>query len=116
MRRLLLFVLGVITGFAVSARAEGPIQVNGAWHCGDDGCVWSQVRDMKNFDAKNHWLIDRGDGEPAVNLVILSFVDPMRLLNKTNDEQTIDGVPTGMNPAVVEYFTSHKVRVMISIG
>ena len=71
---------------------------------------------MTDFDAKNHWLIDRGDGVPSVNLVVLSFVDPLKLLNKTNDAQTINGAPIGMNQQVVSYFTSHNVRVMLSIG
>ena len=51
---------------------------------------------MTDFDRKNHWLIDRGDGTPSVNLVVLSFVHPLRLLNKTNDSQTVNGIPRGM--------------------
>src|SRR5439155_7495987 len=58
-----------------------PIDVYGAWHCGNDYCTWSTVRGLAEFDQKNHWLIDRGDGRPAVNLVVLSFVHPMRLLD-----------------------------------
>jgi len=38
------------------------IQVYGAWHCGNDFCTWASVRDMTDFDTKNHWIIDRGDG------------------------------------------------------
>jgi hypothetical protein len=50
-------------------------------------CTWASVRNMTNFDQANHWIIDRGDGSgaPSVNLVILSFVNPLKLLNKTND-------------------------------
>jgi len=92
------------------------IEIYGAWHCGNDFCTWSTVRNMTDFDAKNHWMIDRGDGAPSVNLVVLSFVNPLRLLNKTNDAQTVNGAPIGMNAAVVSYFTSHNVRVMLSIG
>ena len=66
-----------------------PISIYGAWHCGNDFCTWASVRNMTDFDQKNHWLIDRGDGPPSVNLVILSFVHPLRLLNKTNDAQTV---------------------------
>src|SRR5688572_3076237 len=55
-----------------------PIQIFGAWHCSDDACTWATVRDVDEFDAKNHWLIDRGDGRPSVNLVILSFVHPLK--------------------------------------
>src|SRR5438045_8499159 len=95
-----------------------PIQIYGAWHCGNDACTWATVRDMTNFDHNNHWLIDRGDGsgQPSVNLVVLSFVNPLKLLNKTNDAGDVNGVPVGMNQAVVDYFKSHTVRVMLSIG
>ena len=67
-----------------------PIQVYGAWHAGNDFCTWSTIRNMTDFDTKNHWLIDRGDGRPSVNLVILSFVNPLKLLNKTNDAGTVN--------------------------
>ena len=99
-----------------TAAAATPLQIYGTWHCGNDACTWGTVRDMTDFDAKNHWLIDRGDGVPSVNLVVLSFVNPLKLLNQTNDAQTINGVPIGMNQQVVSYFTSHNVRVMLSIG
>ena len=93
-----------------------PIQIYGAWHCSNDACLWGTDRNLTDFDQANHWLIDRGDGRPSVNLVILSFVNPLRLLNRTNDGQTVNGVPRGMTSAVVSYFTSHNVRVMLSIG
>lgn len=98
--------------------ATAQMQIYGAWHCGSDYCTWATVRNMTDFDTKNHWLIDRGDGSglPSVNLVILSFVQPLKLLNKTNDSGDVNGVPVGMNSSVVSYFTSHNVRVMLSIG
>src|SRR5258708_31476897 len=65
------------------------IEIYGAWHCGNDFCTWSTVRNMTDFDAANHWMIDRGDGVPSVNLVVLSFVQPLKLLNLTNDSQTV---------------------------
>jgi hypothetical protein len=99
-----------------SAATATPIQVYGAWHCSNDACLWGSVRDTTDFDYNNHWLIDRGDGRPSVNLVILSFVNPLRLLNKTTDAQTLSGVPRGMTADVVNYFTSRGVRVMLSIG
>src|SRR5215475_9449095 len=71
---------------------------------------------MTNFDTNNHWIIDRGDGHPSVNLVVLSFVNPLRLLNQTNDTGDVNGVPRGMTSAIVSYFTSHGIRVMLSIG
>ncbi|WP_084699794.1 hypothetical protein [Streptacidiphilus anmyonensis] len=99
-----------------AAAATSPIQVYGAWHCSDDACTWATVRDMTDFDQKNHWLIDRGDGHPSVNLVVLSFVNPLRLLDGTTDAGDTNGVPNGMTQAIVDYFTSHGIRVMLSIG
>ena len=78
-----------------------PISIYGAWHCGNDYCTWASPRDTREngeFDIANRWLIDRGDGEPSVNLVVLSFVHPLKLLRKTTDEQTLNGVPRGMTP------------------
>ena len=98
------------------AATSTPIQIYGAWHCSNDACTWAAVRDMADFDTNNHWLIDRGDGRPSVNLVILSFVNPLRLLNQTTDAGDVAGVPRGMTSAVVSYFTSHGIRVMLSIG
>src|SRR5215469_16348741 len=123
MSRRMLFVSVVVLGAAAAgvvfpANAQTPIQIYGAWHCGNDYCTWGTVRNMTDFDTANHWLIDRGDGTglPSVNLVVLSFVQPLKLLNKTNDSGDINGVPVGMNSAVVSYFTQHNVRVMLSIG
>ncbi|HZI55789.1 MAG TPA: hypothetical protein VFF39_03385 [Verrucomicrobiae bacterium] len=110
-------VLIVSILLVLSTSASGtPIQIYGTWHCGNDACTWATVRNMTDFDAKNHWIIDRGDGQPSVNLVVLSFVNPLKLLNKTNDAQTVNGVPIGMNSQVISYFTSHNIRVMLSIG
>lgn len=92
------------------------ISVYGSWHCGSDFCTWSTVRNMTDFDTRNRWLINRGDGSPSVNLVVLSFVQPLKLLNKTDDAGTSQGIPLGMNQAVVDYFKSHGVRVQLSIG
>src|SRR4026208_314139 len=92
------------------------VSVYGAWHCGSDFCTWSSVRNMTDFNTRNRWLIDRGDGSPSVNLVVLSFVQPLRLLNKTNDAGTSQGIPIGMNQAVVDYFKTRGVRVQLSMG
>jgi len=40
----------------------------------------------------------------------------LKLLNQTTDSGDSNGVPVGMNQSVVNYFTSHGVRVMLSIG
>ncbi|MGB8983460.1 MAG: hypothetical protein WCC12_16430 [Anaerolineales bacterium] len=93
-----------------------PLQIYGAWHCGNDACTWSSVRTVSEFDSQNHWLVDRGDGRPSVNLVVLSFVHPLKLLNQTTDAGTLNGVPRGMTAEVVNYFKSRGVRVMLSIG
>ncbi|HEX8006969.1 MAG TPA: hypothetical protein VF482_11140 [Trebonia sp.] len=71
---------------------------------------------MTVFSTDNKWLIDRGNGHPSVNLVVLAFVNPLKLLDQTNDASDADGVPVGMTQSAVSYFTSHGVRVMLSIG
>jgi len=92
-----------------------PIQVFGAWHCGNHYCDWSLVRNMTEFDTANHWLIDRGDGRPSINVVVLSFVNPLKMLNQT-DNGLLNMIPAGMDQNVVDYFESHGIRVMLSIG
>ncbi len=76
------------------------LQVYGVWHAGNDYCTWGSIWDMNDFEKNNRWLIDRGDGNPSVNLVVLSFVNPLKLLNKINDTATLDGIPIGMTPNV----------------
>jgi hypothetical protein len=92
-----------------------PMQIFGAWHCGNHYCDWSLVRNMTEFDAANHWLIDRGDGRPSVNLIVLSFVNPLKMLNQT-DTGLYGMIPIGMDQNVVNYFKSRNIRVMLSIG
>jgi hypothetical protein len=119
----MLKTLGVLTALAIFAllprtvpSSPTPIQIYGVWHCGNDQCGWGNTRDMADFDRKNHWLVDRGDGSPSVNLVVLSFVNPKKLLNLTTDAQTVEGVPIGMTPEILKYFTTRKIRVMLSLG
>ena len=114
----LLSLLWLAAVLPASAHAATPISVYGAWHCGNDACTWATVRDMTDFDAKNRWIVDRADGsgQPSVNLIVLSFVHPLRLLNKTTDSQTLNGIPRGMTQEVVNYFKSRGIRVMLSIG
>jgi Glycosyl hydrolases family 18 len=109
-------VLGICLLFSSTIARATQMEIYGAWHCSNDFCTWGAVRNMTSFDTANHWMIDRGDGTPSVNLVVLSFVNPLKLLNQTNDSQTLNGAPIGMNSAVVSYFTSHNIRVMLSIG
>lgn len=96
--------------------AATAVQVYGSWHCSDDACIWGRVRTVTEFDAMNHWLVDRGDGRPSVNLVVLSFVEPLKLLRGTTDATTLDGVPRGMTGDIVGYFKARGIRVMLSIG
>jgi hypothetical protein len=109
-----LLVFCVSSGASLAAQA--PLQVYGVWHCGNDLCGWNRVPDIAEFDRDNHWLIDRGDGLPSVNLVVLSFVNPLKLLNLANDAQTSAGIPIGMTKEIVGYFSRKNIRVMLSIG
>ena len=114
----LLSIIGLGVALTGPSANAGPISVYGAWHCGNDFCTWASVRNMTDFDTKNRWLIDRGDGShlPSVNLVVLSFVNPLKLLNLSNDSANSQCVPIGMTPDIVNYFQSKNIRVMLSIG
>jgi len=95
------------------------MQVYGLWHCYTDACSWASVPNMTTFDTDNHWIIDRNMDNtyhPSVNVVVLSFVDPVKLMSLTNDSSTVNGIPIGMNTAVINYFQSRGIRVMMSIG
>ena len=104
---------GAETGAALTAP-----QVYGVWHAGNDQCIWGTARDTNEFRAKNYWLINRGDitGKPSVNVVVLSFVHPLKLLNGTTDATTLNGIPRGMTPAIIKFFKDRGIRVMLSIG
>jgi len=101
--------------FSLTTVTQG-IYIYGAWHCSNDECTWGKVRNVTEFDSQNHWIIDRGDGVPSVNLVIFSFVNPLQLLNAVNDSGHFAGVPIGMTTDIVKYFTDKNIRVMFSIG
>src|SRR5215469_8458078 len=113
---VVLAALSALTARPGSASAATQVQVYGTWLCGTDECTWATAPNMTTFDTDNHWLIDRGNGTPSVNLVVLAFVDPLKLLNQTTDSGDVNGVPAGMTSSVVNYLTSHGVRVMLSIG
>src|SRR6478736_324781 len=108
---ILPFALAVVLCLSVGTAGAAPVSVYGAWHCGSDFCTWATVRNMTDFDQKNHWLIDRGNGQPSVNLVILSFVNPLKLMNSTTDAGNLNGVPRGMTADIVNYFKSRNIRV-----
>ena len=93
-----------------------PIQVYGVWHAGNDYCIWGTVRTIEEFNSKNQWIFTGANGGPSVNLVVLSFVHPLKLLNRTNDATTVNGIPRGMTTAIINNFKSYGIRVMLSIG
>jgi hypothetical protein len=124
MRKIEVLLYASVSGFLLSGlfvlvplvNAQTQLQVYGLWHCSPDACSWASVPNMTTFDTQNHWIIDRGNGSPSVNLVVLSFVNPVKLMNLTTDSRTVNGIPIGMTTAVVNYFESKNVRVMMSIG
>src|SRR5690242_17923417 len=117
MSRKLMLVFTVSAALVVTAsHANGQMQVYGLWHCYSDACSWASVPNMTTFDTDNHWIIDRGDGKPSANVVVLSFVNPVKLMNLTTDSTDVNGIPIGMTTAVVNYFQSKGIRVMMSIG
>ncbi len=71
-------VMAICLLFSGTVARATQMEIYGAWHCSNDFCTWATVRNMTNFDTANHWMIDRGDGTPSVNLVVLSFVNPLR--------------------------------------
>ena len=103
------------SGAAAGATLTAP-QVYGVWHAGKDQCIWGSIRDTNEFRTNNYWIIDRGDGRPSVNVVVLSFVHPLKLLNGTTDATTLNGMPRGMTPGIVKFFKDRGIRVMFSIG
>ncbi len=93
-----------------------PMEIFGVWHAGNHYADWALRREYPEFHDANGWIIDRGDGTPSVNLVVLSFLHPMRVLERTTNDVTFEGVPIGMEPWVVDYFRDAGIRVMMSIG
>jgi hypothetical protein len=96
------------------------LQIFGVWHAGNHYADWALPRDTrpgKEFDRANHWIIDRGDGSgrPSVNLVVLSFLNPLEVLDMSPGAPET-GVPLGMSQEVVDYFKNAGIRVMMSIG
>jgi hypothetical protein len=102
------------------AGTDTPIQIFGVWHCGSHYCDWQEDTDMIAFDKANRWLLERGGSganstRPAVNVVVLSFVHPLKLLQRT-DSGELGMIPKGMSQEVVSYFKGAGIRVMLSIG
>src|SRR5690242_9305850 len=95
------FLLAGMLSIVSRLSAQTQMEIYGAWHCYSDACSWASVPDMTTFDTDNHWLIDRGNGSPSVNLVVLSFVNPVKLMNLTSDSGNTKGIPIGMTTAVV---------------
>src|SRR5262245_3239066 len=103
-----------------------PVSIFGTWHCSDDFCTWARVRTVAEFDSMNHWIVDRdGAGPstlPSVNLVVLSFVNPLTLQTRVQVQNGVvvtdqlAAIHVGMTQEIVDYFTSRNIRVMLSIG
>jgi hypothetical protein len=124
----ILLIVAVLLGAASTAIGKGkpssppvadtptPIQVFGVWHCGNHYCDWNETIVMAEFASSNQWLLGgTPDGTPAVNLVVLSFVNPLKMLKQSDDG--LDGmIPRGMTQEVVDYFKKAGIRVMLSIG
>jgi len=89
-----------------------PSKLYGLWFCGDDACNWAVEPDL----TKAAWITNRGDGKPTFNTLIISFLDPLALLQKTNNGQFVNGVPKGITKRVVQFFQSAGINVMLSIG
>ena len=93
--------------------------IYGVWHCGNHYCDWSDpyyTPSSVEFNEANQWIIAGNDDNPSVNLVVLSFLEPLELLYQTTNEAFQNGIPIGMTSDVVNYFKSHGIRVMISMG
>jgi len=99
------------------AKDPTPMQIFGVWHCGSHYCDWNEDINMVEFGKTNRWLVERGGvgTEPSVNLVVLSFVNPLKLLDQT-DTGLQGMIPKGMTQEVVDFFKSRGIRVMLSIG
>jgi len=77
-------------------------KIYSVWHCADDSCLWANPP-----SSDQTWLINRGDGNPTVNVVIFAFIDPLQLLQGK--------IPAGF-AAQASYFKSHNLYVIFSIG
>lgn len=92
-----------------------PMQIFGVWHAGNNFADWSLPRELVEFDQANNWIIAGNNGEPSVNLVILSFLQPLEVLSMDPLDPTT-GVPVGMTQEIVDYFKDEGIRVMMSLG
>jgi len=82
------------------------------WTCGSDGCLWQ----VEPPAAQYAWILDRGDGKPAANVVSLAFVNPLALLHQTTDTLTTKGIPIGMTANVVKAYADKGITVFASLG
>jgi len=110
MKRFIILTLALIG--ILYAQQLSLEKIYGVWHCGDDGCLWAVPTTLSNSE----WILNRGDGKPTANLVILSFINPVALLEKTTNQETINGVPRGFTNEVVSFFQNASITVQFSIG
>lgn len=85
--------------FAFIAKSD-PNTILGVWHCGNDECAWLSTPPLEDSD----WILDRGDGNPTVNLVTLTFVNPQ-----------IMQVTVAMSK-FIRHFQYAGLDVMLSLG
>ena len=109
---MLALLLAVPAGAPIDARGKPPrvspspsadpptlaqVSIFGAWHCSDDYCTWGRERTIEEFDSMNDWLVDRDPspavGDPSVNLVVLSFVNPLTLQANVTVRDQVEASP-----------------------
>src|SRR5258708_32635519 len=82
-------VLSGLLGMVPRANAHTQLRVYGLWHCSPDACSWASAPNMATCDTQNHWISDRRNGSPSVNLVVLRFVNPVKLKNLAPDSTPV---------------------------
>ena len=69
------------------------------------------------FDSKNHWLIDRGDGSPAVGQRRdPQLCPPAQAAERDDRRRDAERRAPRDDANIVNYFKSRNIRVMVSIG
>jgi len=102
----------ILLGLLISLSEPAPAKIYAAWYCADDGCTWGQAPNLNNAQ----WLLNRGDNRPTINLIIFAFIDPLALLQRTNNGIFNNGVPKAITADVVNFFKGKGIGVLFSIG
>ena len=118
-KRTMCIALGAVLLLTVAPEArpaEQAVDVYGAWHCGNDYCTWSTERSVTEFDSKNHWLIDRGDGSAVGESGGAELRASAEAAEQDDGCRDAERCASGMTQDIVDHFKGHGVRVMLSIG